>query len=472
MIDIKTYQDLIAVGENEKERIAFILEAINDHKSSEVYKTAVDADAYFRFRNPTIMRAQQILYNAMGQAKTDPFRANHKIPCHYYTYLVIQAVQFLLGNGVSFSNTEDVSIPGGKNGKGKKTRKIDRTKERLGKKFDYVIQKAAIAAMNGGVSFLFWNNDHVELFDVTEFVPLYDEENGSLRAGIRFWQLADNKPLRCTLYELDGLTEYIKPNGEDMTVLTEKKDYLQIVKQSDATGTEISNGGNYPGFPIVPFYNVNNQSEIVGNREIIDAYDLMASALVNNIDDADVIYWIIRNAGGMDAADDQAFIQRLKTLHVAHTEGEEEVDAHTVEVPFEASETALNRLRNQLFDSFMALDVKQISSGAATATEIKAAYEPLNSKTDLFEYQVTEAITALLELIGIDDTPTYTRSMIVNQQEMIANLVAASEYLSDDYITRKVLEILGDADKADEVLEQVLRGEVERFAADAETETE
>ena len=448
---MKTYQDLIAVGENEKERISFILAAIQDHKSSELYKTAVDAEQYFRFRNPTIMRAQQILYNVMGQAKTDPFRANHKIPCHYYTYLVIQAVQFLLGNGVSF--------------------KEDSTKDRLGKNFDNIIQKGARSAMNGGVSFLFWNNDHCELFDVTEFVPLYDEENGSLRAGIRFWQLADNKPLRCTLYELDGLTEYIKQTGEDMTVMTEKRDYLQIVKVSAATGTEITNGGNYPGFPIVPLYNVNQQSEIVGNREIIDAYDLMASALVNNIDDADVIYWIIRNAGGMDAADDQAFVQRLKTLHVAHTEGEEEVDAHTVEVPFQASEAALNRLRSQLFDSFMALDVKQIASGAATATEIKAAYEPLNSKTDLFEYQVTEAINALLALLGIDDVPTYTRSMIVNQQEMIANLVAASEYLPSEYVTKKVLELFGDIDEADEVLNQLLNEEASRTTTD-ETEEE
>jgi len=386
------------------------------------------------------------LYNVLGQAKVDPFKANHKIPCHYYTYLIIQAVQYLLGNGVSF--------------------KEDSTKDRLGNKFDYIIQKAARSAMNGGVSFLFWNNDHCELFDVTEFVPLYDEENGSLRAGIRFWQLADNKPLRCTLYELDGLTEYIKPTGEDMTVMTEKRDYLQIVKVSAATGTEISNGGNYPGFPIVPMYNVNQQSEIVGNREIIDAYDLMASALVNNIDDADVIYWIIKNAGGMDSLEDMQFIQRLKTTHVAHTEGEEDISPYTVNVPFEASETALNRLRNQLFDSFMALDVKNIASGAATATEIKAAYEPLNSKTDLFEYQVTEAISALLELIGIDDTPTYTRSMIVNQQEMIQNLVSAAEYLSADYITRKVLEILGDADKADEVLEEVLNDEAGRYTTE------
>ena len=40
--------------------------------------------------------------------------------------------------------------------------------------------------------------------------PLYDEENGALRAGIRYWQVDETKPLRLTLYEEDGFTEYIK----------------------------------------------------------------------------------------------------------------------------------------------------------------------------------------------------------------------------------------------------------------------
>ena len=447
---MKTFQDLQAVGQEEKARMDCILQAINEHKSSAMYQIAVDADMYYRHLNPTIMRAQKFVYDLMGRAHVDEWSANNKIPSRYYFYFITQGVQFLLGNGISFAD--------------------DKTKERLGKNFDNIVQKAATDALNGGVSFGFWNNDHLEQFSLTEFVPLYDEENGALAAGIRFWQVASDKPLRATLYEMDGYTEYIRREGEDITTLQEKRPYIQIVAQSEASGMEILDGQNYPGFPIVPLFNTNRQSELVGSRETIDAYDLMASALINNIDDANLIYWVIRNAGGMDDMDDAKFVQRLKTIHVAHLEGDEQVDEHQIDVPFQASEVALNRLRGQLFDDFMALDVKEISGGAATATQIKAAYEPLNAKTDLFEYQVTEFINGILAIVGIEDEPTYTRSLIVNQQEMIQNIVTSAEYLSADYITRKILEILGDTDKADEVVEQRLVEETSRYRNEPEEE--
>lgn len=449
---MKTYNDLLAIGEDEKARMDFVLGAINEHKSSDLYKTAEDADLYYRHLNPTIMRAQKIVYNLLGQAVPDVWSANNKIPSRYYFYFITQSVQFLLGNGVSFGD--------------------DKTKAKLGDDFDSVVQKAATDAMNGGVSFGFWNVDHLEKFSVLEFAPLYDEEDGALKAGVRFWQVDPSKPLRATLYEMDGLTEYIKRKGEDISVMKEKRAYVQIVASSEVSGTEILDGQNYPGFPIVPLFNINRQSELVGSRETLDAYDLMASALVNNIDDANLIYWVIRNAGGMDDIDDQKFVQRLKTIHVAHLEGDEEVDQHQVEVPFQASEVALARLRSQLFDDFMALDVKEIAAGAVTATQIKAAYEPLNAKTDLFEYQVTEFIRGILELVGIDDMPAYTRSMIVNQQETIQNLVTSAEYLSADYVTRKVLETLGDIDKADEVINQRMLEDVSRFSSTLPEETE
>ena len=132
-------------------------------------------------------------------------------------------------------------------------------------------------------------------------------------------------------------------------------------------------------------------------------------------------------------------------------------------MPFEASEAAIERLRVQLFDNFMALDVRNIASGAATATQIEASYEPLNSKTDLFELQVTACIDAILSLAGIEDSPTYTRSVIVNQQETIQNVLSGAEYLSADYVTGKVLEVLGDIDKVEEVLEQRVTEEAGRF---------
>lgn len=441
---MKTYNDILNVGENEKDRMDFVLQVIKEHKSSDLYRIAADAELYYRQMNPTIMKAQKIVYDLMGRAHVDLWSANNKIPSRFFFYFITQGVQFLLGNGVSFNE--------------------ESTKDKLGKSFDKVVQDAATDAMIGGVSFGYFNLDHVEQFSVTEFAPLWDEENGALRAGVRFWQVADNKPLRATLYEEDGYTEYIKRPDEDMQVLFEKRNYKQTVERSEIGGERIYDGGNYPNFPVVPLWNINKQSSLVGARETIDAYDLMASALINNVDDANLIYWVIRNAGGMDDMDDQRFIERLKTLHVVHTEGEEQVDAHTVDVPFQASEVALDRLRSQLFDDFMALDVKNIAGGAATATQIKAAYEPLNSKTDLFEYRVTEFIDGILKLAGIEDEPTYTRSMIINQQETITNLVSAAEYLSEDYITQKVLEVLGDIDKFEEIQKEKLETNAARYA--------
>lgn len=38
MIDILTYNDLLEIGENERDRMEFVLSAINEHKSSDVDK--------------------------------------------------------------------------------------------------------------------------------------------------------------------------------------------------------------------------------------------------------------------------------------------------------------------------------------------------------------------------------------------------------------------------------------------------
>ena len=451
---IKTYQDLLALGDNEKARMDFVVAAMNEHKSSAKVRTAQIAADYFAGLNTTIMNYNKFVYNLYGKAVPDIWSPNHKISCHYYRYFIIQEVLFLLGNGVSFADKA--------------------TKDRLGKDFDRKVTQAAIDALNGGETYGFWNNGRVDLlplFDAVSkayFAPLKDEDTGAIRAGIRFWQLADNKPQRYVLYEEDGYTDYIKRPGDEMEVLNEKRPYLQVVERSDATGEIISDGMNYPGFPIVPLYNFGQKSELEGNQESIDALDLMMSTLVNNIDNAELVYWIIKNAGGMDDLDDQRFVERLKTMHVVHLEGQEEVDAHQVSVPFEASDSAIEKLRSELFDNFMALDVKTIAGGANTATQIKASYEPLNSKTDLFELQVTEFINGILALAGIDDAPSYTRSMIVNKGEEVQNLLLAAKHLSEDYVTRKLLEILGDIDKVDEVMEQKLVDETSRYRNEPE----
>lgn len=449
---MKTYQDLLAAGQGDKERGKFLLETMAERMDSHEYRIARDADAYYRHRNPTIMRAQKMIYTLSGDALPDIYRPNHKIPCRYYYYFITQQVQYLLGNGVIFSDMD------GKN-------------KLLGRDFDSAVQKAAVYALNGGESYGFWNNDHLEVFpvyseDEPSFCPLYDAETGALRAGFRWWHMQDDTPLRVTLYEEDGVTEYIQREvGKDMEIYRPKVPYRYRVLTSKAAGKEVIGIGNYSTLPIVPLFNVNRQSELVGGRETLDAYDLMVSGLVNNTDEGNLIYWVLKNCNAMDEEDDAAFIEQLRRTHVAHANGDDGVgiEHHTVEVPVDASEAAISRLRSQLFDDFMALDVKEIAGGAVTATQIRAAYEPLNEKTSGFEYQVTDFLRKILALAGVDEDPTYRRDTIVNQSEELANVLQAAEYLDPDTITRQICGILGLIDNADEIIAKRKEDEIGRF---------
>lgn len=438
-----TYQDLIAIGEDEQTRMDFVHAVVTAHRGTPLYFDARNASEYYKHRNVTIRRYQKLLYTMSGQAVPDNFSSNWKVASNFFRRFVTQEVQYLLGNGVEWEN--------------------EATAGKLGEDFDARLQELAKAALWGGVAFGFFNLDHLTVFDLLEFAPLYDEENGALSAGVRFWQVATDKPLRATFYELDGYTDYLWENGKG-EILHDKRPYVLKTRTTEADGTEIYDGENYPSFPIVPlFANDSKQSELVGLREQIDCYDLIKSGFANDVDDASQIYWTIQNAGGMDDVDLARFIERMKTVKAAVINDDgAKAESHTMEVPYASRETLLDRLQKDLYKDAMALDTENIASGATTATQIKAAYEPLNSKCDDFEYCVRDFLTNILFVAGLEDNPSFTRSVMINTQEEIQTVLSAATYLSDDYVTRKVLNVLGDGDLADEVLAQMDADTLER----------
>ena len=439
-----TYQDLLDVANTDKDRIDFVRKVINWHKTTDLYKNSVLAYEYDGRRNRTILEYRKLLYTISGQAVPDNYSANYKLCSNFFNCLITQQNQYLLGNGVTWHE--------------------ESTSDALGKDFDTRLQEAGHEALISGVAFGFWNLDHLEIFTPREFAPLYDEENGSISAGVRFWQIDETKPLRATLYELDGYTDIIWRNGKAGEILHAKRDYIISVQTSEIDGTEIIDGENYPTFPIVPLWgNRHHQSELIGMRESIDAYDLIRSGFANDLDDASQIYWTIQNAEGMDDIDLATFVQRMKTVKAAVIdENGAHAESHTLEVPYASREALLTRLRTDIYEDFMALDFRNIQSGGATATQIKASYEPMNNKVDMYEYCVLDFLHSILELAGIDDDPTFTRSMIVNVTEEIQILIQSAEYLDSDYITRKILTLLGDGDQADEMLETMAANELER----------
>lgn len=438
---MKTWEDL----QEANDLMEFVHGAIVDYKNGDQYKDAVIGYDYFRKQNTTILKYRKLLYTMSGEVVPDNFSANYKLCNGFFQIFVEQENSYLLGDGVTFNN--------------------DATKKALGAdEFDSAIMDAGEAALWAGISYGFWNLDHVEVFKATEFVPLWGEEDGALHAGIRFWQIAPDKPLRATLYELDGYTEYMWKDGKG-EIFQEKRTYKYNVQMSEADGVEIMDGENYLNFPIVPLWgNKLHQSELVGLREGIDGYDLIQSGFANDVDDASQIYWTIENGEGMDDIDLAKFLQHMKTVKAAVVGGTK-AESHTLEVPHEAREKILASIRDSLYRDAMALDVDKLSSsGNVTATAINAAYQNLDLKCDRYEVCVTNFIKGILKVAGLDDVPTYKRTKMINMSETTTMILAAGQYLDDETILNLLPFV--SVDQVKSILKKKDEEESARFADD------
>ncbi|MBO5955894.1 MAG: phage portal protein, partial [Clostridia bacterium] len=397
-----------------------------------------------RKQNPTIREYKKLINTLIGTKVEDVWSSNHKIISGFFNRFITQENHFLLANGVYFEKPAN--------------------KEKLGYDFDMRLMEMGRYALVHKVSFGFFDKDRLRVFKFTEFVPLFDEENGGMRAGVRFWQIDETKPMRFTLYEEDGFTEYIKRKDKDPETLQEKRSYIQIVNHSEIDGTEVYNFSNYPKFPIIPMYgNIYHQSELVGHREAIDCYDLIKSGFANTVDDASVIYWVLKNSGGMTDIDLAKFKERIKMINVASVDSDEGggAEAHTIDVPYEARERLLTRLEKDLYKDFGALDVEQIAAGNVTATQIEAAYDPLNEKVDGFESCVLDFLGKLFEVAGIEDEPKFSRSQISNQLETTQMVLMAAPYIDDNTLLSKLPWLTQE--EINKILEEKDAEDVEKF---------
>lgn len=449
-----TYQDLLTVGDSDIKKMEFIRSTINWYQGTEFYKTAKAAREYMKKKSPDIAQYTKTLYTVTGRTIPDRYSSNYKLGRAFFPFFVVQEVQYLLSNGITWQDTG--------------------TADKLGTKkapFDTRLQDIAADALEAGCGYGFWNFDHVDAFTALEFVPLEDEENGALRAGIRYWQIDSNKPFRATLYEEDGYTEYIwnrtQENGQTKDtgeVLEPKRTYKIKVTGVPVDEERIYQGENYPTFPIVPLWaNKNHQSELIGLREQIFAYDMIRSGFCDTVQDASYIFWAIHNAPGMDDTDLAEFLQRVRQLHIAKTEDSgSTAEPQQIETPYQSREALLERLEEDIYKDAMAFDSQKIMGGAVTATQIKAAYDNLELKVNDFEYCVIEFVNGIMELAGVDDVPTFTRSKSVNAQEEITAVMSAATALDQEYTTKKILTILGDGDQAEEVMRRMVENEVTR----------
>lgn len=451
-----TYQDFEEVRDNEKEKRQFIASAINAHKGSADYKLAETADAYNKQKNTFIMNFAKRWYKK--EENKDIAICNN-----LFNRLNTQRCTYSLGNGISFSSEDK--------------KEAEEIKKKLGARIDDVIYIGAFNALIHKISYFFFNVDRVENFTMREFVALRDEETDEIRAGIRFWQIDQDKPCFAVLYEEDGYTKYKGKNGfTDLIEVEPKRAYVLHTKTTDAFGKRVVGEENYGKLPIVAMYGSRlEQSTLAGMKRKLDALDLILSGFADNVANVQQIYWIIDNAGGMKDKDLRKFRDDLMENKVATANTIADgvkITPYQNAIPTAAHENCIKEIKSSIYEDFGALDVHTIAAGA-TNDHIDAAYQPMDENADDFEYQIIGVVRKLLAFAGVDEekaTPLFKRNRVSNQKETTEMVLSASQYLDDDAILSHLPFIT--VDEKNEILMRKAESDMKRFTVEETTEEE
>lgn len=413
-----TYQDWQTMGSGPENA----RKIVDSYRASAFFQDALSASRYFDGENPTLSDKYVVRVKVREQKNEDGFTKNiaervevagNRIPSSFLRRFVCQQNQFLLGNGVVLQDSA--------------------LKDRLGRAFDVVLQQLGEKALLHGVSYGYWNLDHLEAIPAavdanSGCVGLLDEMTGAVGAAIQFWQLSDTRPMYMRVFEPDGVTVYRHHKGQ-YTIEQPKRAYKLSVR-SDDLGQTIIGGENYSSLPLVPLYaNDEHTSELTPSiKAKIDLYDRITSDFGDNLERANDVYWVLNNFGG-STNEALRVIQEIQEIKLAMSvksddgTGASSAQPHTIEVPYTARQVALDLLEKALYQDAMALSMTELTGGSLTNVAIQTAMTNLNLKCDHYEWQCFAFVQQVLHLMGVDtEEIAFQRQEIVNRSETVQDI--------------------------------------------------
>lgn len=414
-------------------KIGFIPQIIERYKSSADFRTGLEANAYFRGDNTAIMAKEMLKADVVktstkdetGRVVTKKTLNNrsvigNRISNNFLYRFVVQQNQLLLGNGVTLRD--------------------DELKKKLGRAFDTKLQEIGEDALLHGVSWGYWNSNHIEFISSVKdaysgFVSLCDEMTSRPMVGIQFWQIDSEKPMGVRLFELDGVTilRYNgKEDGASGSIVEKKRAYKHKAVRYDTGEVDIIGESNYDMLPVIPLYaNSEKRSEFTHSiKSKIDLYDRIMSDFGDNLERANDVYWVLNNFGGTtdDVIEMIDQINKIKAVinQSNAVGGGATAEPRTIEVPYAARSTALELLKKSLYRDYMAMDMDEIKGGSLTNVAIQTATSNMNLKADRYEWQCFDFVQNILMLIGAPEETlesiSFNRRSIANDSEIINNI--------------------------------------------------
>jgi len=410
---------------------------------------------YYRSQNTEIMNRKHYIYAEDEDGNPiemeDVYKANNKLPSGFFKLLVDQKINYLLGNPLTFDVDPD----------------DEELEDTLPRTFQKKLKKAGKEASKKAVGWLQAYIDQEGEFGIKQIpseqiIPVYKVDNqDELELIIRYYKVRalneDNQVVKVNRVEVwdDETVTYYQENTEDSLYhLLDEQEMKQIFGQPYSNpkyhfqeelrfgdAVEEVEGMGWGRIPFVPIYN-NDEGDydLQPVKRFIDAYDIVNSDFINNLEDFQDVYWILKGYDGENLNEFLQQVKRYKSLKVAE---DGDARAETIDIPHEARKEAKEGLRRDIFKFGQGFDPDKVGDGNVTNVVIKSRFASLDLKADQFEDEIKETIKKLVYFVNEyreqqGEQPielnkiNFDRAMMINEVELLEANAQQKGNVSED----------------------------------------
>ena len=347
-----------------------------------------------------ILQYRLFYYNADGKLVEDTSRNNAKIPHPFLTELNDQATQYIL------------SVKDGMIIKSDLPELQTEMDAYFNENEDFIAELSEVltGGQNKGFEYMYAYKDEndrlafqcADSIGVVEVEARFASDN---QEHIIYWYVdridKKGKKIKKVMdWTSEDVTFYVQI--EDGKIALDKN-----MEQNPKPHTLYSEEGKdktyYDSFKYIPFFRFDNNKKQVSSlkpiKPLIDDYDLMASALSNNLVDFDKPIYAVK---GFDGDNLDELQQNLKTKKIMGLpDGESAgIDVVTVDIPYEARKVKLELDEKNIYRFGMGLNMEGLKDTSATTNiAIKAMYSLLDLKCSKLTIKLKQFLRKIIKVV-------------------------------------------------------------------------
>jgi len=412
---------------------------IENFKSERIFEQSKIGERYYNQENDIVDRIKRVYWDA-NLISENPFQANNRLPSGFAKLLIKQKV--------NYSINEDIGIVSEKE-------EAAEVIEEIIPNWKKHLKQAGTKASHSIRTFWIFYVDEKDgklkyrVVPARQGIPIYDDDDDSLTAFIRFYlskDMSTNETRRyAEYYDADNVTYLVEDNhgnfilNRDIEQNPRKHIPIKIKKGNEVAAAQ----GIGFGRPPVAILENNDElkSDIQPIRAYIDIYDITDSDFANNIEDFQEAFYVLKGFAG-DEQTLRTLLTQIKKYKAIPTKTGTDVAAQTMDVPVVARETYMKIAKENIYRFGQGVDMNDLKSGNVTNVMIKAMFANLDLKANDFEQEIQDFWKQIIFFVNryneiknngeeIDSELIFNRGLMMNEVEFLEANTKQNGNISD-----------------------------------------